>query len=142
MFPLNKEQQVVEVAGIRAGGWPGEYPTVLFGQLFFTGDLYVEDPVKGIYDGKQAEEDVRNFLGLCDRTGVQGVLTVLGESSQALIRYIEWVADLDFYTGPIGIDAPNETIRLPAVKHAMEIGLQPRVVYDSVHPDSPPEEYT
>ena len=141
MFKLHTPQKLVEIAGLRAGGCPGEYPTLLFGQLFFTGDLYLEDPNKGTFNTSRAEADVHNFLDLCARTGVQGALTVLGETSQALIRYIDWIANLDYYTGPIGIDAPNEIIRLPAVAHAMETGLGDRVLYDSVHPDSPDEGY-
>ena len=35
MLSFSKEQEIVEVAGVRMGGQPGELPTVLFGTIFY-----------------------------------------------------------------------------------------------------------
>ena len=34
MFRFDKEQLVVDIAGVKMGGQPGEYPTVLAGTIF------------------------------------------------------------------------------------------------------------
>ena len=38
MFSFTKEQEILDISGIKIGGQPGLYPTVLFGGLFFKGD--------------------------------------------------------------------------------------------------------
>ena len=37
MFSFTKEQDILDISGIKIGGQPGLYPTVLFGGLFFKG---------------------------------------------------------------------------------------------------------
>ncbi len=37
MFRFDKEQIVIDVAGVKVGGQPGEYPTVLAGTIFYGG---------------------------------------------------------------------------------------------------------
>ena len=38
MFSFTKNQEIMEISGIKIGGQPGELPTVLFGGLFFKGE--------------------------------------------------------------------------------------------------------
>ena len=49
MFKFEKEQMVVEIAGRKFGGQPGEYPTALAGTIFYARHKIVEDPKKGIF---------------------------------------------------------------------------------------------
>ena len=46
MFKFEKEQMVVEIAGRKFGGQPGEYPTALAGTIFYARHKIVEDPKK------------------------------------------------------------------------------------------------
>lgn len=141
MIVIEKIQRAVEVAGVKIGGQVGEYPTLIMGLLFFQGDRLVKNVAKGEFDKKASEEAVLNFLNQCSRTGVQGAIAVQGSTPSAIIRYVDWVADLDFYQGPIIVDAPNEHVRLPAMAHGFETGIRDRLIYDSIHPDSPDEEF-
>ena len=48
MFRFDKEQVVFDFAGVKMGGQPGEYPTVLAGTIFYGGHniiclLYTSD---------------------------------------------------------------------------------------------------
>ena len=35
MFKFQKEQEIVNIAGVKIGGQPGELPTVLAGTIFY-----------------------------------------------------------------------------------------------------------
>ena len=47
MFRFDKEQIVLDVAGVKVGGQPGEYPTVLAGTIFYGGHKIIEDEKAG-----------------------------------------------------------------------------------------------
>jgi len=59
MFRFDREQMVIEIAGRKFGGQPGEYPTGLSGTIFYARHKIVEDERKGIFD-KSAAEDLIN----------------------------------------------------------------------------------
>ena len=42
MFRFDKEQIVIDVAGVKVGGQPGEYPTVLAGTIFYGGHKIIK----------------------------------------------------------------------------------------------------
>lgn len=46
MFRFDKEQIVLDIAGVKIGGQPGEYPTVLAGTIFYGGHSIIEDEKK------------------------------------------------------------------------------------------------
>ena len=54
MFSFTKEQKTLEISGVKIGGQPGMYPTVLFGGLFF----------KGEPDFENAKKHIQNMLSL------------------------------------------------------------------------------
>ena len=43
MLRFDKEQLVIDVAGMKMGGQPGEYPTVLAGTIFYGGHNIISD---------------------------------------------------------------------------------------------------
>jgi len=43
MFRFDKEQTVLDIAGVKCGGQPGEYPTVIAGTIFYGGHKIIED---------------------------------------------------------------------------------------------------
>jgi len=59
MFSFTKKQDVFEISGIKIGGQPGEYPTVLFGGVFFKGEPNFEF----------ARKNIGNMLSLSQKTG-------------------------------------------------------------------------
>ena len=46
MLRFDKEQIVVDIAGVKMGGQPGEYPTVLAGTIFYGGHNSISDEKK------------------------------------------------------------------------------------------------
>ena len=130
MFKFEKEQKVFNIAGVNIGGQLGEYPTVLIGSIFYSRHKIVSDKVKGDFDKKQAEALINKVEELSEKTGNPYILDVVGETPEALIKYIEFVADVT--KCPFLIDGVTSQIRMPAVKHAVEIGLTERAIYNSI----------
>ena len=56
MFKFQKEQEIVNIAGVKIGGQPGELPTVLAGTIFYNKHEIVEDAAKGLFDRAAAEK--------------------------------------------------------------------------------------
>ncbi|MEM3704144.1 MAG: tetrahydromethanopterin S-methyltransferase subunit H [Candidatus Bathyarchaeia archaeon] len=130
MFKFEKEQKVFEISGVKVGGQPGEYPTVLIGSIFYAGHKIVNDQSKGEFDKKQAEVLINKVESLSEKTGNPFILDVVGDTPEALINYINFISDVT--KCPFLVDGAASKIRLPAIKHATEIGLVERAIYNSI----------
>ena len=130
MFRFEKEQKIFDIAGVNIGGQPGEYPTALIGTIFYSGHKILTDQVKGDFDKKQAEALINRVEELSEKTGNPYILDVVGETPEALIKHIEFVADIT--KCPFLVDGATPQIRIPAMKHAVEIGLTERAIYNSI----------
>lgn len=130
LFKFEREQKVLDLAGVKVGGQPGEYPTVLMGSIFYSRHKIVTDPVKGKFDKKQAENFIRKVEELSAKTGNPYILDVVGDTPEALISFIDFVADAT--KCPFLVDGASSKIRLPAMKHAVEVGLADRAIYNSI----------
>jgi tetrahydromethanopterin S-methyltransferase subunit H len=130
MFTFEAEQDVYEFSGVKVGGQPGEHPTAMVGSIFYKGDDLLEDPETGEFDPEGAREAINRVKELSDRTGNPAILDVIGDSPEALIKHVDFVADeCDL---PMFMDGPTPQIRSQAAKHVGEVGLQDRVIYNSI----------
>lgn len=132
-------QKVVEIAGIKIGGEPGENPTALIGSIFYHRHRIVEDEKKGIFDREAAENLIKDMEEMSDRTGNPGLVDVVVMSEEALTRYIDFVAGVT--DNPFLIDSALPEIKIAAVKFIEEAGLGKRVIYNSISPESKNEEF-
>ena len=130
MFKFEKEQSVFDIAGVKVGGQPGEYPTVLVPSIFYDGHKIVRNPIKGEFDKKQAEILINKLIELSGKTGNPFFLDVVGNTSEALVKYVDFVSDLT--QSPFLVDGPSEQVRIPAMKHIKEMGLMGRAIYNSI----------
>jgi tetrahydromethanopterin S-methyltransferase subunit H len=130
MFKFDKEQKVFNIAGVNIGGQPGEYPTALVGTIFYSGHKIVSDKIKGDFDKKQAEALINKVAELSEKTGNPYILDVVGETSEALIKCIDFVADIT--KCPFFVDGVSSQVRMPAMKHVVETGLTERAIYNSI----------
>jgi len=131
LFRFEKEQRIFEIEHTKLGGQPGELPTVLIGSIFHPGHRIVEDHKRGIFDRKQAERLIRTQEELSDKTGNPHMLDVVGETSEALKRYIDFASEVT--DAPLLINGPSAAVRLEASNHAASIGLEERMVYTSIN---------
>jgi tetrahydromethanopterin S-methyltransferase subunit H len=138
MLELNAEQKVFEISGVKIGGKPEERPTVLIGSIFFRKHGIVEDERTGKFDHKRAEELINLQETFSDKTGNPCMLDVVGASSQALIKYLEFTAEKS--SSPLLMDGISSEIRLETLKYVEEAGLSNRIIYNSITPDFKKEE--
>lgn len=130
MFKFKAEQKVFQIGNVKIGGQPGEYPTVLMGSIFYSKHKIVKDLTKGTFDRKAAEDLLNKEGELSEETGIPRIIDVLGETSEALCKYIDFVADRT--SSPFLIDSTLSTVRVEALRHVEETGLVDRAVYNSI----------
>ncbi|MBS7288011.1 MAG: hypothetical protein KIH01_04505 [Candidatus Freyarchaeota archaeon] len=124
------ELKVCDVAGIKLGGQRGEYPIVLSGTLFYRRDPLVEDPFRGVFNEEAAEELIVRQMELSDEYSLPSMVHVVGETGEALSKYLFFVADVA--DTPVIIDSTSLEARVEAMKAAKEAGLEHRTIYNSV----------
>jgi tetrahydromethanopterin S-methyltransferase subunit H len=138
MFKFSNEQKVLDIAGVKIGGQPGEYPTVLAGTIFYGGHNIISDEKTGVFDKDAAEERIKNMEEMMDVTGNPCLVQVFGQTEEALVKYLEFVGDITDY--PFLIDSTSGEARMAGAKYTTEAGLSERAIYNSINMSAEPEE--
>ncbi|MDR3290601.1 MAG: tetrahydromethanopterin S-methyltransferase subunit H [Methanobrevibacter sp.] len=131
MFRFDKEQEVLDIAGTKIGGQPGEYPTVLAGTIFYGGHNIVSDEKAGVFDKDAAEDRIKTMEEMSDVTKNPCLVQVFGQTEEALVKYLEFVGD--FTDAPFLIDSTSGDARVAGAKYASEAGLSERGIYNSIN---------
>ena len=131
MFQFQKEQKVCEIAGVKFGGQPGQYPTVIVPSIFQKGDRVFEGMKrKEGFNEKRAEELLTTTHKLSQETGVPCMADIVANTGEEFKRYI------DFVTGvtrmPFCIDAWVMKPKLEGARYCAEKGLLDRMFYNSL----------
>lgn len=121
----------MKIGNVMVGGKPGELPTVLVGSIFHEGHKIVKDRRLGIFDKKKALQLIRVQDEMSEKTGVPCMVDVVAETSDTLIKYLDFVAEAT--EAPFLINGPSASVRIAAAKHIVEVGLQDRAVYNSIN---------
>lgn len=131
MFRFSAQQQVYDINGTKIGGQPGEYPTVLIGSMFYRGHKIVSDPVKGIFDREAARELLDREAELSMETGNPRIIDVIGDTVEALVRYVEFI--LTSCDAPFLLDSVSPQVRMGVLR---QLGKDPavisRLIYNSL----------
>lgn len=130
MFRFEREQSVVNIAGVKLGGQPGEFPTVLAGTIFYQGHKIVQDEDQGLFDRTKAEKLVVRQAELSEETGNPALLHVYARTTEAFERYLDYVEAI--WDGPIIIDSADPSVRTAAAELVSEIGYADKAIYNSV----------
>ncbi len=131
MFKLEKPQKIVDISGVKIGG-SGENPVVLVGTMFYTGHKIVEKRKEGRFDRKRAEELINMQESLSDETGLPSMLDIVALSGNEFRNYIDFIAEVTDM--PFMIDAWKIPPKIEAARYVKEVGLEDRVVYNSLSP--------
>lgn len=138
MFRLSTAQKSFTIGGVRLGGRPGERPTVLIGSLFYRGQRLVSDEKVGRFDRERARRLLEEQDQLSGRTGNPCMVDLVASTSKAMQRYIDFASEVT--EAPLLIDSTSSAARVEGVRHAVEVGLADRIVYNSILPSSTPQE--
>lgn len=138
MFRFAREQSVVNLAGVRMGGQPGELPTALAGTIFYHGHHIVKEPDLGIFDHARAEELVSRQASLSQETGNPAILHIFARTGTAFEKYMEFAESL--WDGPVIADSSDPAARSAIAGYVSEVGYADRIIYNSISIGSTPEE--
>ncbi|GAB4247221.1 MAG: tetrahydromethanopterin S-methyltransferase subunit H [Thermoleophilia bacterium] len=129
----------VRAAGVPLGGPPGLHPTLLVGSIFYDRHGIVSDMKAGLFD----EAAAADLLAEQDRwsfsTGNPCMVDVVASSPQAIERYLEFV--MARTQAPVMVDGSSPAVRIAGLRWAARAGVIDRVVYNSLSPESGPEEF-
>lgn len=131
MFKFQKEQEIVNIAGVKIGGQPGELPTVLAGTIFYDKHEIVKDVARGLFDRDAAEKLINLQESSADETGNPHIIHIFGTTPESITRYIDFVTDIS--EAPFLIDSPEGTVRSYAAEYVSEIGLADKAIYNSIN---------
>jgi tetrahydromethanopterin S-methyltransferase subunit H len=132
MFKFDRKQEVYEIGGVKFGGQPGEYPTVLVSTMFYARHKIVTDEDKGLFDKAAAETLWNTQVSMSDATGNPYVNQIVGETPEAIRRYIDWFVGIDNRT-PFLIDSSAGEVRAEAARYCTEIGVANRAIHNSIN---------
>ena len=131
MFRFKREQSVVNVAGLKFGGQPGEMPTVLCGTIFYQGHKVVQDEERGFFDSAAAERLVARQAELSEETLCPAVLHLYARTVEAFERYLGFAEDV--WSGPVIIDSADAVTRGAAAGLISELGYADKTIYNSIN---------
>ena len=132
MLRYQKEQQVCDIAGLRVGGQPGENPPLLVGNMFQKGDALLKSRKSGEFDRREAEVRIRELESTSQETGVPGMVALVANTADEIKGYIDFLTSVTDL--PFAIDIWQQKTRLAAARYVAELGLQERVLYNSITP--------
>ncbi|MCF8144534.1 MAG: tetrahydromethanopterin S-methyltransferase subunit H [Deltaproteobacteria bacterium] len=130
MFHFEREQKVCQVGGVKFGGQPGSYPTVVCSSIFQKGDKVFEGKRKEGFDEKRGEELLKTQDRLWSETGVPGMADVVANSEEEFKRYIDFITSVSDM--PFCVDAWKLKPKLAGAAYCAEKGLLDRMFYNSL----------
>jgi tetrahydromethanopterin S-methyltransferase subunit H len=110
----------------------------MVGSIFYLGDRIVNDRREGRFDKREALRVLEVEENASLRTGNPRIIDINGEFGDALVRYIDFVAEET--EAPFMIDGVGVEARIVATRHVADVGLVDRAVYNSISSDTKPEE--
>lgn len=138
MFKFESPQRVYRIDNIEIGGHPGQRPTIMIGSIFFQKHRIVTDPRKGLFDKGKARALLDREAEISERTGNPRIVDVIGDTGEALIRYLEFVATA--CDAPLLVDSSLPQARMDAVRHFKGSEVMPRLIYNAIDPHASEDE--
>ena len=132
MFKYDLEQKVCTIAGIKVGGQPGENAPLLIGNMFQKGDTLIESRKERKFNRKEAQERIHEMERLSQETGVPGMVAMVGNSLDEIKTYVDFFINVTEM--PFAIDIWVQKTRVAAARHIAGLGLQDRLLYNSITP--------
>ena len=130
MFQFQKDQIVCDVGGVKFGGQPGDYPTVVCSSIFQKGDKVFTGKRKEGFDEKLAADLLKTQDKLTRETGIPGMADIVANTGKEFKTFIDFVTDNSDM--PFCIDAWTLKPKLEAAAYCAEKGLLDRMFYNSI----------
>lgn len=132
MLKYDREQKVFSIGSIKVGGQPGENAPLLIGNMFQKGDTLIESRKEGKFNKTQAKERILEIERLSQETGIPGMVALVANTPDEAKTYVDFFISVTKM--PFAIDIWVQKTRLAAARYVAELGLQDRLVYNSITP--------
>jgi tetrahydromethanopterin S-methyltransferase subunit H len=132
MLKYDSVQKVFNIGGIKVGGQPGQNAPLLIGNMFQKGDTLIESRKERKFNKKEAQKCIQEIERLSLETGVPGMVAMVANTPDEIKTYVDFfisVTDM-----PFAIDIWVQKTRVAAARYIAELGLQDRVLYNSITP--------
>jgi tetrahydromethanopterin S-methyltransferase subunit H len=132
VFDYSVKQKTYTISNVKVGGEVGLVPTVMVGSMFYNGHIIVQDPIKGIFNKKIAENQIKRVEEVSDKTGLSTMLDLIADNSNAAENYLNFVVDTSEL--PILLDVVDENAMIESLKYASEQKMIDRIIVNSFSP--------
>ncbi len=134
MFTYATEQTVHDLDGIKVGGQPGEFPTLMIGTIFYEDQF--EEPRSSLDEAKSL---VKEQEELSEKTSVPSIVDIFVYDKEE----VEWKIDfaLDNIDGFFSVDVPESEVRMRVLEYLDEQDSLDRVIYNSINLGMEEEEF-
>jgi len=123
MFSFTKEQKIFEISGVKIGGQPGIFPTVLFGGLFFKGE---PNFISG-------ENQIKRMLDLSKKVGNPAIPDFFIRKQEYIKKIIKFIDKKYPKNQPFSIDIIEPDLKIKTLEALDEKNLLSRLIYNSIH---------
>lgn len=131
MFSFTKNQEILEISGIKIGGQPGIYPTVLFGGLFFRGEPNFQN----------AKQQIDNMMNLSNRLGNPAIPDFFIQKEEYVEKIVNFIKENIPEKSPFSIDIIDPSLKIKTLEFLDKKNLLSRTIYNSIHVGIKDEEY-
>jgi tetrahydromethanopterin S-methyltransferase subunit H len=132
------QQRILQIGNCNIGGQPGELPTVLIGNIFYSGMPEITNHKTGEFDKNKVTKWIRTAEDFSETTGVPHLLDVMASFPEAMKTYIVFVAEQS--ESVFLIDGATFEARIAGLEIVKELGLQSRAVLNAVSPQTSQDE--
>jgi len=123
MFSFTQKQKVFRIGGISIGGQPGEYPTVLFGGVFF----------KGISQLEEAKKNLDCMLELSQSTHIPAIPDFFIRYEKDIPSIIDFIISELPSQHPFSVDIIDSHLKPQVLSNLAKHDLLNRTIYNSIH---------
>lgn len=131
MQQFTTDQKVCQVGGVKFGGQPGQYPTVVVPSIFQKGDKVFEGAKrKDGFNQDRARQLLAEAEKISQETGVPVMADIVANTGKEFETFIDFVADNS--SMPFCIDAWVMKPKLEGAAYCAQKGLLDRMFYNSL----------
>ncbi len=123
MFSFTQEQEIFDISGIKIGGQPGNFPTVLFGGVFF----------KGIPNYQNANKIIKKTFEISKKTGIPTIPDFLIRKEEHIVEIIDFIDSSLPKNLPFSIDIIEPSIKIKTLEQLAKKDFLAKTIYNSIH---------
>ncbi len=132
MIKYDLDQKVCHIGNIKVGGQPGQNAPLLIGNMFQKGDTLIESRKERRFNRKEATARIHEMESLSAETSVPGMVAIVANNLDELKTFVDFFISVT--DSPFAIDIWVQKTRVAAARYIAELGLQERLLYNSITP--------